>query len=95
MDAIAGAYADADQHEHYAEIIDIVAFVTARDVSGYDQQLVRNTLERATRDYEWLVYPMDPMPDGPGYSGRLAMNKHLNVFRCFRMKNKNQSSAPN
>jgi hypothetical protein len=94
MDGIAGAYADADQSEHYAEIIDVVTFINARGVLNCDPQLVKNTLERATRDSEWLLYPMDPMPDGLGYSGRLTMNEHLSVFCCFRMKNKNQSSPP-
>ena len=83
---IAQVYADADQQEHYAEIIDVVTFVSAQDVSGCDQQLVSRTIERATKDREWLVYPMDPMPDGCGYSARLEMNKHLSVFRCFKRK---------
>lgn len=94
MDGIAGVLADADQSEHYAEIIDVVTFVNAREVSNCDPQIVKNTLERATRDSEWLLYPMDPMQDGLGYSGQLTMNKYLSVFRCFRMKNKNQSSTP-
>jgi hypothetical protein len=77
-------YADADTSEHYSELIDVATFVNANDISGRDQRLVNNTLERAVLHHEWLLFPMDPMIDGPGYSSRFAMNRHLRGHGCFR-----------
>lgn len=75
-----------DETLHYAELVDVVSFVTAR-LSGrahVNERLVRNTLTRAQRSREWLLYPMDPMADGPGYSSRFPMNEHLSVLGCYR-----------
>jgi len=52
MEAIAGVYADNDQREHYAEIIDVVKFITSHDVSRYGQKLVNHALELAAKNHE-------------------------------------------
>jgi hypothetical protein len=86
MDAAAMEYARADETEHYAELIDVVPFVVAKSPRDGSNRLVENTVARATRDREWLLYPMDPMHDGPGYSARFPMNKHLSVSGCFKIR---------
>jgi hypothetical protein len=76
-----------DSSLHYAELVDVVTFVKAR-VAGrteVNERLVRNSLTRAARSREWLLYPMDAMADGPGYSSRFPMNQHLRVFGCYRV----------
>lgn len=80
-------HAENDVAVHYAEVIDVIAFMANAYAEDLDRNgLVKNTLERAERDQEWLIYPKDPMPHGKGYSSRLAMNKHLSVAGCFRPK---------
>lgn len=86
LDAIAGVYADLDQNEHYAEIIDVVTFIDAKKALISNEKLATKAINRAERDREWLIYPMDPMSDGLGYSGRLGMSKHLSVFQCLSDK---------
>lgn len=80
----AGWHADNDHRDHRAELIDVSRYVRNQDISYKNPQLVNNTLERATRSNEWLLYPTDPIEDGPGLSSRFAMNRHLRVFRCYR-----------
>ena len=82
-------HADLDTRDHYAELIDITTFVQNLDASRYERRLLDNTLNRASRDHEWLLYPKDPMPGGPGFSCRFVMNRHLRVFGCFKV-----SAAP-
>lgn len=64
---------------------DLLALVLAH--VGYDL----GTPEQELHDHsplirEWLLYPMDPMHDGPGYSSRFPMNKHLSVLGCFKVR---------
>ena len=59
-----------DTRDHYAEIVDVVTFVRSHDTTGRERRLIDNTLERAMRDQEWLVYPKDPMRDGLGFCHR-------------------------
>lgn len=81
---IACRHATADSSIHRAVLVDVVSFVCEQDTSTFDNQLVRNTIERATRDHEWLIYPADLMPNGQGVSARFTMNRHLGVYGCFR-----------
>jgi hypothetical protein len=78
---------DADSRDHCAELIDVVTYVQSHDTSGHDRRLVANTLERARRSREWLLYPTDPMEDGPGLSSRFAMNRHLRAYKYYRVRN--------
>ena len=80
--------ADADTRYQRAELIDVVTYVRGRKNTGCDSRLVSNTLDRAGRSREWLLYPTTPMEDGLGFSARFAMNQHLRVYRCYRIRNK-------
>jgi hypothetical protein len=93
-DAIAGTYADLDQEWHYAEVIDVVSFLTSQNLAGRDEKLVQRALERATRDSEWLIYPMDPMPDGLGFSSRFPMNRGLSVYQCLKAQQESELPTP-
>lgn len=76
-----------DAEQHYAKVIDVETFMKDQLAKGEtaDVRLVERTLEFASRDREWLVYPQDPMPDGgPGYSARLLHNRHLSVAGAYR-----------
>lgn len=85
---ITTAHASLDKQEHYAEIIDVVKFVAAKEpeVTDCSRKLLENTLIRATRDREWLIYPMDPMPEGISYSGSLWLNENLSPFLFFKIQ---------
>jgi hypothetical protein len=78
------AYADNDPSEHYAELIHVVPFIQAQRHRAINDRLLTKTLDRAGRNREWLLYPMDPMPDGPGFSSRFPMNDYLKVHGCYR-----------
>ena len=80
----AAMHADNDPRQHQAELIDVSRYVQNHDVSGKNPLLVNNTLKRAVHSHEWLLYPTDPMGNGPGLSSRFAMNRHLRVYRCYR-----------
>lgn len=86
MNAVAMAHAAEDQRMHYARLIDVLTYVNSQDVSGREARLVNNTLQRADRDREWLLYPNDLMPDGHGFSARFTMNRHLAVHSCYRVR---------
>jgi hypothetical protein len=86
MNVSAMSHADGDERDHYAELIDAVTYVQAHDTSRREKRLVDNTLKRSSRDFEWLLYPKDPMPNGHGFSARFSMNPHLRVYRCFRIR---------
>ena len=86
MNAAAMHTADSDERDHYAELIDVVTYVQTQDTSRREKRLVDNTLQRSSRDLEWLLYPKDPMLNGHGFSARFSMNRHLRVYRCFRVK---------
>ncbi|MBS0183908.1 MAG: hypothetical protein JSS39_16090 [Nitrospira sp.] len=86
MNLAALSHADADPRDHRAELIDVVKYIQKYGATGHDQRLFRNSLERAGRSHEWLLYPTDPMEDGPGVSSRFAMNQHLRVHRCYRVR---------
>jgi hypothetical protein len=86
MNLSAMSHAEADESSHYAELIDVVTYIQNQNTSGRTSRLVDNTLQRSTRDREWLLYPRDPMPNGHGFSARFSMNRHLLVYRCFRIR---------
>ncbi len=86
LQAAGAAHAAADRSLHYAELIDVATFLSSHDLTHRDARLVRNALNRASRDNEWLLFPKDPMPDGPGYSCRFVMNRHLKVSECLRLR---------
>ena len=86
MNVAAVSHADADESDHRAELIDVVTYVKAHDTSRREKRLVDNTLKRSSRDFEWLLYPKDRMPNGHGFSARFSMNRHLWVYRCFRVR---------
>jgi len=86
MNAAAVSHAAADQCAHYATLIDAVTYVNWKGSSGRKDRLVNNTRQRASRDREWLLYPKDPMPDGPGFSARFMMNRYLHVYGCYRVR---------
>jgi hypothetical protein len=88
MNGYATVYADMDESEHYAELIDVVTYVRAQDTRQRERRLVENTLARSSRDREWLLYPQDPMPDGLGFSAVFCMNEHLRPFQWFRVRTK-------
>lgn len=80
MNAAAMCRADTDARDHRAELIDVVRYVQNHDTTGRDSLLVSNTLKRAGCRHEWLLYPTDPL------SSRFAMNRHLRVYRCYRIR---------
>ena len=86
------SHALSDESEHHADLINVVEFVSERNTKGREKRLVENTLNRASRDMEWLLYPKDSMPGGQGYSSRFVMNKHLSVYGCFKEGEKLLSS---
>jgi hypothetical protein len=86
MNLTAIYHAEADPRNHRAELIDVVRYVQSHNTISRDSRLVSNTLERAYRSREWLLYPTDPMEDGPGLSYRFATNRHLRVYRCYRVR---------
>lgn len=76
----------ADSSVHHAVLFNVVTFVEDALRSGVslDKTLVRNTLNRAARDREWLLLPADPFPDG-GPSCRIPMNEYLSVHEALRV----------
>lgn len=86
MNLVALVHADADIRDHHAELIDVTKYVENQDHNSCDHRLVDNTLERARQSREWLLYPMDPKEDGPGVSSRFHMNRHLRVYKCYRIR---------
>lgn len=81
--AIAVGHAAADASLHHADLIDAVEFLRD-DRPGSDARVLGNARARAERDFEWLLYPADPMPDGAGLpDARFMMNQHLMVSACF------------
>jgi len=72
-------YIAADHSEHIAAIIDIETLLESTRQPG-QRELWDRALERARRSSEWLVYPMDLMPDGHGFSARLSLNRFLAAF---------------
>jgi len=87
-DLLAQQHAASDEAHHHAMLVDVRRYVEHERLDGRlatrDQQLVGNCLERSRRDREWLLYPMDPMPDGYGLSGRIWMNRYLRPFAWLR-----------
>ena len=83
---VAMNYAAADTSRHQAELIDAVAFLQ-EDRPGADTGVLANARERARRDFEWLLYPTDPL-DGSGGppSAAFMMNKHLSVSACYHLQ---------
>lgn len=88
MNSAASARADLDGRQHSAELIDVVSYVKGQCGDPHDRRLMENTLSRANRAREWLLYPTTPMADGPGVSSRFAMNSYLRVYGTYR---KNQT----
>lgn len=79
-----GVHAHLDDTIHYAELFHVEKFIRSSDVSNIDDKLLSNALARTGRDQEWLLYPLDPMPDGYGVSTRFAMNRHLRIHSLYR-----------
>lgn len=86
--SIVQTYTLVDTEPHSAALIDVVRYIeyqrSSGGLAGRDQHLLTNACQRASRDEEWLLYPMDPMPDGCGFSARFSMNKHLRPLAWFR-----------
>ena len=78
-------HAASDERDHLALVVDVVRFVKGQPPSRLaqcDQALVTNTIQRATRDLEWLVYPVD----GYGRPGRFEMNSYCRPSEWYRLK---------
>lgn len=84
MNAIVLGYADQDNRDHFAELVDVVKFVENYSHVKTDSALLVRTLERAKRSKEWLLYPTDPTEDGFGVSSRFLMNEYLKVYKCYK-----------
>lgn len=86
MNMITGCIADKDTSDHSAELVHVVPYVTQNDTTGKDPRLVTNTVKRASSVDEWLLYPTDPMKDGPGVSSCFTMNQHLRIHGFYRIQ---------
>jgi hypothetical protein len=82
--ALGAGHASRDVDIHQARLFHVSEFVSASDFSKRDRTVIQNTLERAKRDDEWLLYPCDPMPDGKGVSARFLMNEMLSVHASYK-----------
>jgi hypothetical protein len=69
-----------DQATHSADIIDAMSYLDTLDSSaGVDEELLKRARTFAARWSEWLVYPMDVIPDLRGYSSQFSLNEYLDL----------------
>jgi hypothetical protein len=94
LNLAAMSIAKAETTEHYAELIDVTIFVRAHLIPEPLARCAALAMERAERDREWLLYPKDPMHDGPGYSSRFPMNRCLSVCSYLKDSSLRAPSAP-
>ncbi|WP_234264551.1 hypothetical protein [Hydrogenophaga sp. NFH-34] len=84
MNRASAQLAAGDKSEHRAILVNVVRMLSAIKQEGRNPLLLSNTIVRASRDKQWLLYPSDPMPDGSGLSSRFPMNIHLHIHKYFR-----------
>lgn len=74
-----------DNAIHCALLIDAATYLSNnRGIQKRKPELVRRAIKKASDDKEWLLCPMDPMPDGHGVSARFHLNVHLDILRLCR-----------
>ena len=74
----------ADESTHTALVIEPQTFLASLTDGAVNKALVTRALQLANKWAEWLIYPMDAMPDGIGYSARFALNDHLSLHSFVR-----------
>lgn len=74
----------ADKAVHTALVIEPQTFLASLSNGIVEKALVSRALRLAKEWAEWLIYPMDPMPDGIGYSARFTLNDHLSLHSFVR-----------
>lgn len=84
---IVHGHLDSDQTWHQALLVDVVEYLTKNPAgTSVSKELRDRALQRGKKWSEWLLYPMDMMPDGKGFSARFPPNQHLDLVDCFRVK---------
>ncbi len=77
--AIVHGNIDLDQSDHFASIINVERYLTNSKTDEIAPEVLERALSFAKRDAEWLLYPMDPMQGGRGFSARFSLNDHLDL----------------
>lgn len=81
---IVHGHIDQDTSWHQAILIDVVTYLKSNDGRNVSTELKDRAIQRAEKWSEWLLYPIDPMPDGKGFSARFPPNQHLDLVDCYR-----------
>lgn len=82
---IVHGHIDSDSSWHQALLIDVVTYLESNPSGGsVTKELKDRAVQRAKKWSEWLLYPMDPMPDGKGFSARFPPNQHLDLVDCYK-----------
>jgi hypothetical protein len=77
---IVHGHVQQDQATHSADIVDAVPYLGTLDsTAGIDEELLKRARTFAARWSEWLVYPMDVIPDLRGYSARFSLSEYLDL----------------
>lgn len=84
---IVHGHLDNDQSWHQAILVDVVTYLSSNP-SGptVSSDLRDRALTRAKKWSEWLLYPLDLMPDGRGFSARFPPNQYLDLVDCYMTK---------
>lgn len=79
---------DQDTALHVAALIDTERYLANAPANGVATEVLEKAKAFTKRDSEWLLYPMDPMPGGRGFSARFTLNDHLDLHSWVKKRSK-------